>query len=558
MLSFDLGPHSFPVTTSSNSAQRYFDQGLNWMFAFNQDEALVCFKEALRHDPKCAMAHWGCAYAAGPFYNMPWADFSPDEARECTAFCHGHLSDALKLLDIISEVETEIILAATKRVQQPTLVSQSVFDQWDTAYANALRKTYKSYSDNFVVIALTVEALMTRTPWKLWDVYTNLPPANADTFEALEICETAIALNDEMGLPHHPAILHLHIHLVEMSATPERALLSADNLEPLCPDAGHIHHMPGHIYALCGQYEKAKTCSENAIVADRKYLAYAGPHNYYTTARCHDLHLMMYACMFLGQYGPAWAAAKEISATLTPDVISLPGKPYIAATMEGYYSVGMHVLVRFGKWQKIVDLPMPDDAELYCVSTSMHHYAKGVAHSALKNFAAAEQERAAFHASLKCIRPGRRFFNNSALETLAVGEKMLDGELEYHRGNYAEAYVHLRESVHRCDTLEYSEPWVWMHPPRHALGALLSEQGHFDEAEEVYRTDLGLNNKIQRCAQHRGNVWALHGLVECLRQRGETEELAGLQVQLRVAQSKTDVPITSSCCCRAMVEPGNI
>lgn len=554
MLSFDLGQHTFPVTTTSKLAQEYFDQGLNWMFGFNQDEALACFTEALVHDPDCAMTHWGCAYAAGPFYNMPWGAFSQEEAQTCTAFCHDHLVKAQELMTSATPLEAEIILAATRRVQKPRAVTQAEFDNWDSAYAAALRKVYTEHSENFVVIALLIEAFITRTPWRLWDVHTSLPPEGADTLEALEICERAIAMCEEEGIPQHPAILHLHIHLLEMSVTPERALVSADTLEPLSPDSGHIHHMPGHIYVLCGQYEKAKACSENAIAADRKYLKYAGPYNYYTTARCHDLHLMMYACMFLGQFEPAWAAAEETCANLTPDVINLPGKPYIAATMEGYYSVGMHVLVRFGKWQKIIDLPMPDDPELYCVSTAMHHYAKGVAHAALKNFAEAELVREAFHTSLKNIPKSRKFFNNSALQTLAVGEKMLDGELEYHKGNHSQAYVHLRESVRRCDMLEYSEPWVWMHPPRHALGALLSEQGHYEEAENVYRTDLGLNDGVHRCAQHRGNVWALHGLVECLRQRGETKELPGLNMQLQDAMSKTDVPITSSCCCRTETE----
>lgn len=553
MLSFDLGSHSLPITTLSTLAQKYFDQGLNWMFGFNQDEALACFKEALVHDPNCAMAHWGCAYAAGPFYNMPWVDFSISEAQSCTAFCHEHLTKAQELKTGITSFEADIIQAAASRVQQPHAVTQIEFDKWDTDYAAALRKVHLAHPNDLVVIALLIEALITRTPWRLWDVYTNRPPVGTDTYEALALCQQAIAHCEASGRPQHPAILHLHIHVVEMSDSPEQALLSADRLEPLSPDAGHIHHMPGHIYVLCGQYDKAKACSEKAIIADRKYLAYAGPYNYYTTARCHDLHLMMYACMFLGQYAPAWAAAKEICATLTPDVINLPDKPFIASTMEGYFSVGMHVLIRFGKWQKIIDLPMPKDPELYVVSTAMHHYAKGVAHAALKNFAVAEQERIAFHASLKRIPKSRRFFNNTALEALAIGEKMLDGELEYHKGNHTKAYAHLRESVRLCDSLEYSEPWVWMHPPRHALGALLLAQGHYDEAEEVYRTDLGLNDKIQRCAQHRGNVWALHGLVECLHWRGETDELPEFEVLLREAMSKTDVPITSSCCCRTSI-----
>jgi tetratricopeptide (TPR) repeat protein len=196
---------------------------------------------------------------------------------------------------------------------------------------------------------------------------------------------------------------------------------------------------------------------------------------------------------------------------------------------------------------------MPDDPTLYCVSTAMHHYAKGVAYAALKNFDQADEQRRQFHKSLTCIPEDRKFFNNAALTSLGIGEKMLDGELEYHKGNYETAYEHLRESVRRDDNLEYSEPWAWMHPPRHALAALLMEQGHFEEAEDVYRTDLGLNDSLQRCAQHPRNVWALHGFVECLRIRGDTDELPQYENLLADALAKTDVSITSSCLCRTNV-----
>ena len=311
-LNFDLGSHVFAVSTESDMAQRLFDQGVNWCFGFNQEEGLACFKKALEFDSDCAMLHWGAAYAAGPFYNMPWCEFSEPEAVDCTAFCRGHIDQALALSDSATLPEKALIRALAGRVQKPHTVSQSEYDLWDDAYAEAMRKVYSDFPENQDVMALFIEAMMTRTPWQLWDVKTGLPAAGADTLEAIAVCEKAIALVDERREQQHPAILHMHIHLLEMSPTPEQAMDSADRLGGLCPDAGHIHHMPGHIYVLCGEYEKARIVSEEAIRVNRKYLAYAGPYNYYTTARCHDLHLMMYTCMLLGQFEPAMAAAQEI------------------------------------------------------------------------------------------------------------------------------------------------------------------------------------------------------------------------------------------------------
>jgi tetratricopeptide (TPR) repeat protein len=311
--------------------------------------------------------------------------------------------------------------------------------------------------------------------------------------------------------------------------------------------------MPGHIYFLCGEYEKAKVACENAIRADDKYVDYAGPLNFYTAARCHDLHLMIYTCAFFGQYVPAMEAANKLRDTITKEILSIEGRPKLVMTLEAYHSMRLHVMVRFGRWQQIISDPLPDDPAFYPVTTAMHHYARGVAYASLKRISEAEEERRLLRATIDRTPDSRRFANNYAKNVLAVGQKMLDGELEYRKGNYTEAFAHLRESVDVDDNLRYHEPWAWMHPPRHALGALLSEQGHYAEAEEVYRDDLGLSGKIQRCAQHPDNVWALHGLVECLQRRAESTELPKLQEKLARAKQKADVPITSSCMCRTNI-----
>jgi tetratricopeptide (TPR) repeat protein len=262
---------------------------------------------------------------------------------------------------------------------------------------------------------------------------------------------------------------------------------------------------------------------------------------------------MMHVCMFMGRYRDAIDAADKLRSILTKEVLGVKDRPKFTTSLEGYYSMRTHVLVRFGRWQEIIDEPLPDDPQLYPVSTAMQHYAKAVAHATLRNFSAAERERQLFHKSVGRIPAQRKVFNNSARSILAVGEKMMDGELEYHRGNYEPAFAHLREAVERDDNLEYVEPWAWMHPPRHALAALLAEQGYYAEAEQIYRDDLGLTDRIQRCSQHPDNVWALRGLAECLEIRAASTELASVRTKLGSATALADVPINSSCLCRTNV-----
>jgi tetratricopeptide (TPR) repeat protein len=547
---FNLGTHSRPISTSSTEAQRWFDRGLNWCYGFNKGEGTKCFRKALEFDPRCVMAHWGIAYGSSPFYNLTWREHGEEEANASTKLAFEHIEAARKLSREATDLENWLVETLARRIQKPHSVAPEEFDRWDDEYAAELRKVYRCYPYDHDVMALFVEALITRTPRRLWDVKTGRPAKNSDVIEAVEVCERSIKLTDQEGRNPHPAIVHLHIHALEMSNEPERATHSADALATLCPDAGHMNHMPGHVYMLSGDYLKAKLASERAITADDMYLAYAGPLTFYTIACAHDLHLMMYACMFMGRYKDSIDAADKMCRMLSKDVLSVRDRPKFAMSLEGYYSMRTHVMVRFGRWQEIVDDPLPDDPELYLVSTAMHHYAKGIAHASLKNLPDADEERELFRESLKRIPRHRRFFNNEAHRILAVGEKMLDGEVEYHKGNYESAFAHLRESVRRDDDLEYIEPWAWMHPPRHALAALLMEQGRYDEAEEIYRDDLGLSDRIQRCAQHPNNVWALHGIVECLHQRSEREELPALQTKLAQALTLADVPITSSCMCR--------
>jgi tetratricopeptide (TPR) repeat protein len=224
----------------------------------------------------------------------------------------------------------------------------------------------------------------------------------------------------------------------------------------------------------------------------------------------------------------------------------------MADFLEGYLTMKQHVLVRFGKWREIIEQKVPEDGELYCSNVAMIHYAKAVAHSALGNVAEAEAEKASFMAAKARVPDSRRVHNNTVVDLLSVAEAMLNGELEYRKGNYDTAFAHLRRSVELSDALPYDEPWGWMQPSRHALGALLLEQGRIEEAEAIYRSDLGLDGKLSRACQHPDNLWSLHGLHECLVRRREKVETALIRQRLDLAQARAEVPIRASCFCRRM------
>jgi len=334
-----------------------------------------------------------------------------------------------------------------------------------------------------------------------------------------------------------------------MSPHPERALRAADALRELAPDAGHLLHMPSHIDILCGDYHAALVANERAIVADRKYMEREGPFNFYTLSRCHDYHFKLYAAMFLGQYRPALEAAREMVATI-PEALLRQAMPPMADWLEGYVPMKAHVLVRFGRWQELLNEPLPDDLDLYRATTAIWHYAKGVAHAALGRIAGAEADERRFKEAFARVPETRMFFNYRYVDILAVAAEMLRGEIEYRKGNHENAFAYLRGAVALSDGLPYDEPWGWMQPARHALGALLLEQGRAEEAAQVYEIDLGLDRTPSRASWHPDNVWSLHGYVECLHRLGRGEEAETMQTRLDRAMGRADVEIRASCFCR--------
>ena len=546
---YDLGTHTRPVTTDSADAQLWFDRGLIWCYSYNHEESVRCFQRAAEFDPGCAMAYWGVAYAGGSNYNKAWEDFEEVELKRAVADTRAATEEALSRMDGASAVEQALIRALERRYQSDQVVTEDEFHAWNDDYAAAMREVHAAFPDDLDVCTLFAEAMINRTPWQLWDLRSGEPAAGADTLEAVEVLERAIAQVEANGLEPHPGLLHMYIHTMEMSPQPERALRAADALCDLVPEAGHLLHMPSHIYVLCGLYHDAVVANSKAIVADRKYLADVGPLNFYTLYRCHDYHFKLYSAMFLGQARPALAAAAELAASLPEAVLRLEDPP-MADWLEGFASMKMHVLVRFGMWQEIIDTPLPDDQELYSVTTGMMHYAKAIAHAARGEIEAAEAQQRNFVGAYGRVPETRYVFNNRWVDILAIAAEMLAGEIAYRKGDFDPAFDHLRTAVELDDNLAYDEPWGWMQPARHALGALLLEQNHVEEAAQIYRADLGLIATLTRPSQHPENVWSLHGYVECLHKLHLHEEASAMQSRLDLALARADVVIEASCYCR--------
>ncbi|MEZ5849078.1 MAG: hypothetical protein R3D68_00325 [Hyphomicrobiaceae bacterium] len=455
------------------------------------------------------------------------------------------MQNAQRFAPKASSVEQAMIAALQSRYPQKDAVEDMT--PWDKAYTVEMRKVFDAYPNDLEVRAVFAEAIMNETPWQMWDLPTARPAEGAGTVECMRVLEHAF--NNIPASWDHPGLLHLYVHLMEMSPFPQKALRVGDRLREIVPDSGHLIHMPTHLDVLCGHYRDVLVYNQKALIPDRKFLAYSDDPGIYLIYVIHNFHFAIYGAMFLGQYSAAMAAAEELVATVPEEVLRMQSPP-MADFLEGYLTMKQHVLVRFGKWHEIIAQSLPEDQELYASNVAMIHYAKAVAHSALGHVRQAEDEKALFLAAKQRVPETRRVHNNTVVDLLGVAEEMLNGELEYRKGNFDAAFAHLRASVERDDNLPYDEPWGWMQPTRHALGALLLEQGRVQEAEAVYRSDLGLDGKLSRACQHPDNLWSLHGLYECLTRRGEKTESALIKQRLDLASARAEVPIKASCFCR--------
>ncbi|KAK5991235.1 hypothetical protein PT974_09513 [Cladobotryum mycophilum] len=543
---YDLGDFHRPITTNNANAQTWFNRGLVWCYGFNHEEAAKCFERAIAYDPNCAIAHWGLAYALGPNYNKPWELFGRRERQTTAERTNIAVSQAKACVAGASDVERALIDALQFRYPRAQAPAKEDRPIWNREYADAMSAVSAQFPEDLDVATLYADAMMNLTPWALWDIKTGKPASDARTLETKRVIEHGMSLQ---GGSRHPGLLHLYIHLMEMSNEPETAMPAADRLRGLVPDSGHLNHMPSHLDILCGDYGRAVIANTHAVIADEKFLRREGPLNFYTLYRSHDYHFRLYSAMFAAQSAVALETVKQLEASFSEELLHLESPP-MADWLEAFLAMRVHVLIRFGRWTDILAIGLPEDPVLYCVTTALTHYAKGMALAALGRVEESRVQRKLFMEAVPRVKPTRTLFNNKCVDILGVAMSMLDGEIEYRSANYDAAFAHLRESIVRYDGLPFDEPWGWMQPARHAYGALLLEQNHIEEALAVYSADLGMDESLPRVHRHPNNVWALHGYHECLVKLGRASEAKAIAPKLKAAMAIADVPITSSCFCR--------
>lgn len=508
--------YSRQVTTRSPEAQRWFDQGLQLLYGYNHDEAIRSFEQAAEIDPSCAMAWWGSAYARGLHINKP--EMSEEQSR----LAREAADNALAALDNESAVERALIHAVSTRYQWPAPEDRSDLDQ---AYTTAMEQVWHQFPNDPDVASLFAESLMNLQPWDLW---TGEGKPKGRTLEIVAVLERTLDLH-----PNHPGANHFYIHAIEASPWPELGVAAAERLQNLVPGSGHLVHMPSHIFIRVGRYADAAAANERAIEADEAYFAIAPKPDFYSLYFIHNIHFLAYAAMMEGRFETALAAARKIERDIPPEFL----KNYVTFA-DGFMTTPLHVLIRFGKWQEILNEPEPDDWRL--LSRVQRHYARCVALANLHRLKEAQAEFDSMNQVAAQIDDTWIIGNNQALDVIAIGRAMASGEMAYHNGQLETAYKILQEGIALEDQLSYDEPPGWMQPVRHALGALLLAGEHAADAEQVYRADL---------ERHPNNPWALLGLQQSLEQQNKTVEASELLDMVRQAWSRADVSPVASCYC---------
>jgi tetratricopeptide (TPR) repeat protein len=512
----DLGTYSVPITTSVPMAQRFFDQGLTLTYGFNHAEAIRSFREAARLDPQCAMCYWAIAFALGPNINMPMVDEAVPEA-------HSAAEKALQLSRHASPREQALIRALVNRYAPPPVKDRSALDR---AFADAMREVMRQFPDDAEAQTLFAESLMDLSPWDYWLPNGDPKPATREMLAALERVLAAT--------PNHPGANHLYIHVVEASVNPDRAVAAADRLGPLAPGAGHLVHMPSHIYIRVGRYHDAAVANIKAGEADTSYIAQCQAQGVYPLLyHPHNWHFLWAAATFAGK--KEWAErgalrTRELMGTHQHD------DPMFGPYIQHFWLTPLYHQVRFGEWDQILAASDPPDLPY---PRAIWHYARGMAYAGRGDVKLARQELLAMQPYVEdpTLAGVQVSIRNNARQLAAIARLVLAGTVEERDGKLDRAIEILGEARDLEDALGYNEPEDWHYPVRQILGAVQLEAGKAADAERTYRDEL---------ARHRENGWSLFGLQQSLSAQERTEEAAAVGRRLTTAWAGADIQLTAS------------
>ncbi|MEX2494720.1 MAG: tetratricopeptide repeat protein [Woeseia sp.] len=512
-----MGEHHRPITTRSAGAQKYFNQGLVIDFAFNHAESVRSFRAAQRLDDQCAMCYWGEALALGPNINVTsnGKAVMSDEDR-IAAF--AAIRKALQLKKHASAQERDYIDALATRYNGDPSTPREPLDE---AYAQAMRELHKKYPDDDDAAALFAESLMNTMPWDYWIDAENPRPLTVEVIDALE---TVLARS-----PEHPMAMHLYIHAVEASSRPERAEAAADTLGHLVPGAGHLVHMPSHIYWRVGRYHDASEANERAAAVDESYIAQCNAQGFYPAMYYpHNIHFLWAASSMEGRRAVAIDAARRVAANVQLEMIDqFPG-------VEFFHTIPLLALTQFGMWDEILAEPQPrDDLEF---SNGIWHYVRATAFARKNDVESARAE----HARLVPLKEASDVhfldtINYPATSLLAIADALVQGEIAMAEGNPEAAVPHFRTAVAIQDELPYTEPPFWYYPTRHSLGKALLRSGDAAAAERIYRRDL---------EDYPHNGWSMYGLIQSLTAQGK--DASHMQDMFDKVWSQADVTLTAS------------
>ncbi|HSE24352.1 MAG TPA: alpha/beta fold hydrolase [Pyrinomonadaceae bacterium] len=504
-----LGDVNHPVTTSNAEAQMFFNQGLAYIYAFNHDEAVRSFKRAAELDPQLAMAYWGAALAQGSNYNLQAEGPQLLEA-------YGNLQKALALAPKASENEQGYINALSKRYSADLQVDRQ---KLATDYKNAMGQLVQKYPDDLDAATLYAESIMNLRPWKLWSL--DGKPAEG-TLEIVSVLEGVLRRN-----PNHTGANHYYIHAVEASQSAERALPSAARLGKLAPKAGHLVHMPSHVYIRTGDYSEAAQSNVDAIVADREYIANGGNQGVYTMMYYnHNIHFLAAASAMKGRYADAIKSARELEASVQPHVKAMP-------MLEMFLPYATVALVRFGRWDEMLKVAKPDPG--LKLTTAYWHFGRGMAFAGINQTENAQTEYQSLQAVIKTLPADAPVGNSAAVDVLKVADNLLAGKIAFVRGDKKSAVELFNRAVIAEDAVAYNEPADWDLPVREVFGAILLLSGDAAGAEKVFRAEI---------AKHQRNGRALFGLAESLKAQNQLNSSRLVQVEFERAWANADTKLT--------------